>query len=76
MATNAELTKLGCLRVAQAGHTGLGRALEPVHTAFDGDAIVAAATGTVTAPVEDVRTLAARAVEAAVRGPLTAQLTR
>ena len=71
VATNAELSKTGCLRVAQAGHTGMGRALDPVHTAFDGDAVVAAATGTTAADVEQVRLLAAHAVEAAVREPLS-----
>jgi L-aminopeptidase/D-esterase-like protein len=70
VATNAELTKLDCLRVAQSGHDGLARALEPAHTAFDGDAVVAAATGTLAADPERVRLLAARAVEAAVRKPL------
>ena len=64
--TNADLAKAGCLRVAESGHDGLARALDPVHTAADGDAIVAAATGPVVAPVETVRALAAWAVEHAV----------
>jgi L-aminopeptidase/D-esterase-like protein len=70
VATNAALTKLDCLRVAQSGHDGLARTLEPAHTAFDGDAVVAAATGAVAAEPELVRLLAARAVAAAVREPL------
>jgi L-aminopeptidase/D-esterase-like protein len=70
VATNATLSKLDCLRLAQSGHTGMARALEPVHTAFDGDAVLAAATGAVEEDVELVRMLAARAVEAAVRKPL------
>ena len=45
--TNARLDKLQCLLVAQSGHDGLARALEPVHAAVDGDALVAAATGVV-----------------------------
>jgi L-aminopeptidase/D-esterase-like protein len=65
--TNAALDKSACLLVAQSGHDGLGRALEPVHSTADGDALVAAATGGVQAPIEVVRLLAARAVEAAVR---------
>jgi L-aminopeptidase/D-esterase-like protein len=68
--TNAALDKTGCLLVAQSGHDGLARALEPVHTAFDGDALVAAATGAVTTRPDVVRMLAARAVEAAVRDAL------
>lgn len=43
--TDSPLDKLGCLRLAQGAHDGLARALVPVHTARDGDAVVAAATG-------------------------------
>jgi L-aminopeptidase/D-esterase-like protein len=68
--TNGRLTKGECFLVAQSAHTGLARALEPVHTQFDGDAAVAAATGQVDANVEQVRLLAARAVEAAIRSVL------
>jgi L-aminopeptidase/D-esterase-like protein len=68
--TNARLTKLECHLVAQSAHDGLARALEPVHTQFDGDASVAAATGTVDTHVERVRLLGARAVEDAVRAAL------
>jgi L-aminopeptidase/D-esterase-like protein len=67
IATNATLTKQQCLLVAQSGHDGLGRAIEPAHTTFDGDALVAAAVGGVAAPLEQVRMLAAQAVEAAIR---------
>lgn len=68
IATNARLDKVGCLLVAQSGHDGLARALEPAHTTVDGDALVAAATGEVDAPhVDAVRMLAARAVESAIR---------
>jgi L-aminopeptidase/D-esterase-like protein len=70
VATNATLSKLDCLSVAQSGHAGMARALEPAHSAFDGDAVLAAATGAVEAEPEYVRMLAARAVEAAVRKPL------
>ncbi len=70
LATNGKLHKRDCLLVAQSAHDGLARALEPVHTAFDGDAAVAAATGVVDAQVETVRMLAARAVEDAVRAAL------
>jgi L-aminopeptidase/D-esterase-like protein len=67
VATNATMDKLGCLLVAQAAHDGLARALDPVHTTVDGDALVAAAVGGVTAPVDQVRFLAAGAVEEAIR---------
>jgi L-aminopeptidase/D-esterase-like protein len=68
--TNASLSKLECHLAAQSAHDGLARALEPVHTQFDGDAAVVAATGAVKAHVERVRLLAARAVEDAVRAAL------
>ena len=68
--TDARLTKLDCRLVAQSGHDGLARALEPVHGAFDGDALVAASCGDGEASREHVRMLAARAVEAAVRAAI------
>lgn len=64
--TNARLDKISCRAVAESGHDGLARALDPVHTAADGDALVAAATGTVDAPVPAVQALAAWVVEQAV----------
>lgn len=68
VATNARLDKASCRLLAESAHAGLARVLEPVATTLDGDAIVAASTGAVTeAPLERVRMLAARAVEAAVR---------
>ena len=68
IATNAALDKSGCHLVAQSGHHGVARAFDPSHTRFDGDALVAVATGEVEADVDRVRFLAAHAVEAACRG--------
>jgi L-aminopeptidase/D-esterase-like protein len=67
IATNARLDKVGCHLVAEGGHDGLARAVFPPHTTGDGDALVAAATGLVDAPVDLVRTMALIAVERAVR---------
>jgi L-aminopeptidase/D-esterase-like protein len=67
LATNATFGKGGCLLIAQSGHDGMARALEPVHTQVDGDAIVAVSVGGVEADVEHVRVLAARALETAIR---------
>jgi L-aminopeptidase/D-esterase-like protein len=64
--TNAALDKVGCLRLAQSGHDGLARALDPAHTGADGDGLVAAATGEVATPLEPVRALAAWVVEQAI----------
>ena len=65
--TNAALSKLDCYWVAQGGHDGLARTLVPAHSRSDGDAVVAAATGTLPADADDVRLLAVAAVTKAVR---------
>jgi L-aminopeptidase/D-esterase-like protein len=67
VATNAALDKIGCHVVAQGGHDGLARAIFPPHTRYDGDALVAAATGVVPASIDLVRALAVLAVERAIR---------
>ena len=43
--TGARLSKLDCHLLAQSAHNGFARALDPVHTRFDGDAVVSLATG-------------------------------
>lgn len=55
--TNARLTKVDCLRLAQSAHDGYARALSPSHTTYDGDAVVAAATGDVAVEPEDLEAL-------------------
>ena len=67
VATNAALSKTMCHLLAQSGHAGMARALDPVHTRRDGDAIVAVSAGRLDAPVDVVRALAADAVEQAIR---------
>ena len=69
--TDARLDKSQCRLVAESAHDGLARAVDPVHTAGDGDAFIAAATGGVEAPLHAVRSLAAWVVEAAVRDALS-----
>jgi L-aminopeptidase/D-esterase-like protein len=44
-ATNVVLTKVQATKVAQMAHDGMARAIRPVHTMFDGDAIFALSTG-------------------------------
>jgi L-aminopeptidase/D-esterase-like protein len=44
VATDAALDRPALLRVAQMAHDGLARAIRPVHTGFDGDAIFALST--------------------------------
>ena len=43
--TNAAIGKPACQHLARAGHDGFARAIFPAHTAVDGDAVVAVATG-------------------------------
>jgi L-aminopeptidase/D-esterase-like protein len=69
--TNASLDKVGCLLVARAGHDGLARALWPVHTTVDGDALVAASVGGAESAVDVVAALANEAVALAVENALS-----
>ncbi|MEY2469512.1 MAG: hypothetical protein QOF21_2210 [Actinomycetota bacterium] len=74
IATNARLDKVACHLLAQSGHDGIARAVDPSHTRFDGDALVAVATGEVDVDVdlERLRSMAAHAVEAAIRNAVAA----
>jgi len=69
--TNATLRKDECFLLAQSAHDGYARALDPSHTRFDGDAVVAAATGGVArageGDVDVARELACNAMAAAIR---------
>jgi L-aminopeptidase/D-esterase-like protein len=67
--TDAQLSKTDCFLLAQSGHTGFARAIHPAHSRYDGDAVVALATGEVTADVQLdlVRAVATDAVAAAIR---------
>lgn len=67
VATNAKLDKAGCQLMARSAHNGLARAVLPAHTSGDGDAFVAAATGTVEADASHVRLLAQQVVTVAIR---------
>jgi L-aminopeptidase/D-esterase-like protein len=49
VATNAQLSKAGATQVARMAHDGLARAIRPIHTSFDGDAVFALSTGEVPA---------------------------
>ncbi|RVW03668.1 P1 family peptidase [Rhodococcus spongiicola] len=53
VATDANLSKASCRRVAVAGHDGMARAIRPVHSPLDGDTIFALATGTHEVPSPD-----------------------
>ncbi len=50
VATDATLTKAQCTKMSQVAQDGLARAINPVHTMFDGDTVFGLATGTGPAP--------------------------
>jgi len=50
LATDRTLTKAQCQKLAGIGHDGLARAIDPVHTMFDGDTVFTLATCTGAAP--------------------------
>ncbi|MEJ7844915.1 MAG: P1 family peptidase [Acidimicrobiales bacterium] len=65
--TNAAATKFDCHRLAVGAHDGMARALEPVHTGVDGDAVVVAATGATRADPGRLRALVVSTAELAIR---------
>jgi L-aminopeptidase/D-esterase-like protein len=71
IATNARLDKAQARRVAIMAHDGYARAIDPVHTAWDGDTVFTMATGEADGNVSTVGSMAAevmaRAVASAVR---------
>ena len=72
IATDAALDKAGACRLATAGHDGLARAINPVHTCADGDTLFALATGQAPAPGPGLNVLAALAAEAVARACVNA----
>lgn len=75
VATDAKLTKAEVNRVALEAHDGMARAIKPVHTIFDGDAVFALATGRVDVPPVGIGTAAAQAVTEAIRSGVRAAKT-
>lgn len=66
IATNARLDKAGALKVCQMGHDGLARAIEPVHTLFDGDSLFCLASNQVDAEPNLVGILGAKVLQRAI----------
>jgi L-aminopeptidase/D-esterase-like protein len=74
--TDALLDKAQCTKLAAVGHDGLARALDPIHTSFDGDTLFGLSTASRPAPDElayvEILTTAARVVTRAVGRSLLA----
>lgn len=65
--TDAKLTKVQAKKVSQMAHDGFARAINPIHTMFDGDVIFTLATGASTvSDVNLIGLMAARVVEEAI----------
>jgi L-aminopeptidase/D-esterase-like protein len=52
VATDAQLSKAQCQKLASMAHNGLARSIDPVHTMADGDTLFALATGSSGRPGE------------------------
>ncbi len=55
VATDAQLSKAQCQKLASMAHNGLARSIDPVHTMADGDTLFALATGSSGRPGEMTR---------------------
>jgi len=67
VATNAQLDKIGVIKLAQMTSGALARVISPYGTTFDGDIVFAVATGKVPMDVNNLAALAEEAVAEAVR---------
>ena len=71
VATDALVTKVQATRLAQMGHDGLARSINPVHTMSDGDTLFALGTG-VSGKRLGMMTLGAMAAEVTARAVVNA----
>ena len=67
VATNADFNKTELFRISQRMHDGFARAINPVHTSFDGDVSFALSWGTVRADLDFVAEMAASVTAQAIR---------
>ena len=66
LVTNATFDKTALTKIAQMGHDGFARSINPVHTMFDGDTIFALATNKVKADINLVGILGAKVISRAI----------
>jgi L-aminopeptidase/D-esterase-like protein len=67
VATNAEFDKTQLFRISQRMHDGFARAVNPVHTSYDGDVSFALSCGSVRADLDFVSEIAASIVAESIR---------
>lgn len=73
--TDAKLDKTALTRLARQAHDGLARAIAPVHTAFDGDAVFALSTGSREADPVVLGVLAVEVTAEAIRRAVRAAVS-
>lgn len=66
-ATNAELSKIELFRISQRMHDGMARAVNPVHSSYDGDMTFALSWGNVRTDCDHVAEIAASLTSEAIR---------
>ncbi|MDO5047163.1 MAG: P1 family peptidase [Anaerococcus sp.] len=66
IATNATFDKTRLTKICQMGHDGFARAINPVHTMFDGDSIFGISTNKIKADVTIVGALGAKVMARAI----------
>lgn len=65
--TNAKLDKSKCKKISQVAHNGYARAINPVHTGFDGDSIFTLATNEVEQKdINKISVMASKVMEKAI----------
>ena len=64
--TNARLDRNQCCKVAALAHHALVRAIDPVHTTFDGDLVFVLACGSEPADLNGLGVMAAQVLQAAI----------
>lgn len=69
--TNAKLTKAQAQKVSSIAHDGYARAIQPVHTANDGDTVFTFASNEVEASFDIVAILATEAMQGAIQRAAT-----
>jgi L-aminopeptidase/D-esterase-like protein len=74
VATNAALDPAQARRTATAAHDGIGRALSPAHTLFDGDTVFTLSTGAIPVDLAGLFAVQAAAADAVLLAILDAVL--
>lgn len=65
--TNASFNKTQLTKIAGMAHDGMARAINPVHTMYDGDSLYVLSKGNIHTDINIVGILAARTIAAAIR---------